>query len=209
MNRKPGCRLGCRSGCRSGPHFTGSSSQQLGFGALVLFFKRSVLQLLWSLLCNLIDMSVLWRGSMGDWLAASRTRGDSKWIWTSRFLSTSQVFQVLLFCNSWNSLFSPSQPQFFGLQTYVMFFWCLVQCLRTEPLRLFPLLGTFFFVTFFCKKFSTTLFSLAEWICVYTAISWSFRNLVYYLSFLSCTICWWQDSTLLDLLYIFPAHIKA
>ncbi len=152
MNRKPGCRLGCRSGCRSGPHFTGSSSQQLGFGALVLFFKRSVLQLLWSLLCNLIDMSVLWRGSMGDWLAASRTRGDSKWIWTSRFLSSSQVFQVLLFCNSWNSLFSPSQPQFFGLQTYVIFFWCLVQCLRTEPLSFFPLLGTICFVTFFVKN---------------------------------------------------------
>lgn len=113
---------------------------------------------------------------MGDWLTASRTRGDSKWIWTSRFLSSSQVFQVLLFFYSWNSLFSPSQPQFFGLQTYVMFFWCLVQCLRTEPLRFFPSFGYIFFCYLFCKKFSTTLFSLAEWICAYTAISWSFRN---------------------------------
>lgn len=95
---------------------------------------------------------------MGDWLAASITRGDSKWIWTSRFLSSSQVFQVLLFCNSWNPLFSPSQPQFFGLQTYVMFFWCLVQCLRTEPFKVFSSFGYIFFCYLFCKKFSTTLF---------------------------------------------------
>jgi hypothetical protein len=29
-----------------------------------------------------------------------------------------------------------------------MFFWCLVRCLRTEPLRFFPLLGTFFLLPF-------------------------------------------------------------
>ncbi len=44
--------------------------------------------------------------------------------------------------------YSLSQPQFFGLQIYVMFFWCLVRCLRTEPLRFFPLLGTFFLLPF-------------------------------------------------------------
>ncbi len=126
MSRKPGCRLGCRLGCRwrlltymeVGMCIGTSLYKQFLSGIRVwrscVVFQRGVLQFLWSLLCNLIDMSVLGRGSMGDWLAASRTRGDSKWIWTSRFLSSSRVFQVLLFCNSWNSLFSLTTTVFWA-----------------------------------------------------------------------------------------------
>ncbi len=74
--------------------------------------------------------------------------------------------------------YSLSQPQFFWAPNLCDIFLVLGSMFEDWAFKVFSSFGYIvFWLPFFVTKFSSTLFSLAEWICVYTAISWSFRNL--------------------------------